>query len=62
MGPDDRLLGATIVGAAAAEVMAMLEIAMAGRLKYQVLQEMVLAHPTWAESLNNVFRDLKEGK
>ncbi|MGI4884102.1 MAG: mercuric reductase [Janthinobacterium lividum] len=62
VGPDDRLLGATIVGAAAAEVMAMLEIAMAGRLKYQVLQEMVLAHPTWAESLNNVFRDLKEGK
>jgi len=62
VGPDDRLLGATIVGAAAAEVMAMLEIAMAGRLKYQVLQEMVFAHPTWAESLNNVFRELKEGK
>ncbi len=62
VGPDDRLLGATIVGAAAAEVMAMLEIAMAGRLKYQVLQEMVFAHPTWAESLNNVFRELKAGK
>ena len=61
VGPDDRLLGATIVGAAAAEVMAMLEIAMAGRLRYQVLQEMVFAHPTWAESLNNVFRELKEG-
>ncbi|OGX82748.1 mercuric reductase [Hymenobacter coccineus] len=62
VGPDDRLLGATIVGAAAAEVMAMLEIAMAGRLKYQMLQEMVFAHPTWAESLNNVFRELKEVK
>lgn len=62
VGPDDRILGATIVGAAAAEVMAMIEIAMAGRLKYQVLQEMIFAHPTWAESLNNVFRELKPGK
>ena len=61
VGPDDRLLGASIVGPAAGEVMAMLQIAMAGRLKYQALQEMVFAHPTWAEALNNVFRELRAG-
>ena len=62
VGPDDRLLGACIVGAAAAEVMAMLEIAMLGRLKYQALQNTIFAHPTWAEALNNVFRELKPGQ
>ncbi len=62
VGPDDRILGASIVGAAAAEVMAMLEIAMAGRLKYPVLREMIFAHPTWAEALNNLFSRLEPGK
>lgn len=62
VGPDDRIIGATIVGAAAAEVMAMLEIAMAGRLKYQALAEMIFAHPTWSEALNTVFQELKPGK
>jgi len=32
---------------------------MAGRLKFQQLQDMIFAHPTWAEGLNNVFRDLR---
>ncbi|GAB3300415.1 mercuric reductase [Hymenobacter humi] len=61
VGKDDRLLGATLFGPEAGEIMAVIEVAMAGRLKYQQLQEMVFAHPTWAEGLNNVFRDLKKG-
>ncbi|MCC3151645.1 mercuric reductase [Hymenobacter sp. BT770] len=61
VGNDDRLLGATLLGSEAGEIMAILEVAMAGRLKYQQLQEMIFAHPTWAEGLNNVFRDLKRG-
>jgi pyruvate/2-oxoglutarate dehydrogenase complex dihydrolipoamide dehydrogenase (E3) component len=61
VGDDDRLLGATLVGPEAGEIMAIIEVAMAGRLKYQQLQNMVFAHPTWAEGLNNVFRDLKVG-
>ncbi len=61
VGADDRLLGATLFGPEAGEIMAVLEVAMAGRLKYQQLQEMIFAHPTWAEGLNNVFRDLKKG-
>ena len=60
VGNDDRILGATLLGPEAGEVMAVLEVAMAGRLKYQQLQEMIFAHPTWAEGLNNVFRDLKK--
>ncbi|OGX83793.1 mercuric reductase [Hymenobacter glacialis] len=61
VGKDDRLLGATLLGPEAGEIMAVIEVAMAGRLKYQQLQEMIFAHPTWAEGLNNVFRDLKKG-
>ena len=61
VGADDRLLGATLFGPEAGEVMAVVEVAMAGRLKYQQLQEMIFAHPTWAEGLNNIFRDLKRG-
>ena len=61
VGNDDRLLGASLLGPEAGEIMAVLEVAMAGRLKYPQLQEMIFAHPTWAEGLNNVFRDLKKG-
>jgi hypothetical protein len=35
--------------------MAMLQIAMMGKLPYTVLQNAVFAHPTLAESLNNLF-------
>ena len=62
VGDDDRLLGATLLGTEAGEVMAVIEVAMAGRLKYQQLQDMIFAHPTWAEGLNNVFRDLKRAE
>jgi len=58
VGPDDRILGAAIVGPEAGEIMTMLQIAMAGRLRYQQLQNMVIAHPVWAEGLNVVWREL----
>ena len=61
VGDDDRLLGATLLGPEAGEIMAIIEVAMAGRLNYQQLREMIFAHPTWAEGLNNVFRDLRRG-
>jgi hypothetical protein len=35
--------------------MSMIEIAMLGRLPYTVLKEAIFAHPTLAESLNNLF-------
>jgi hypothetical protein len=32
---------------------------MMGNLRYQELQDMVIAHPLWAEGLNNVWKDLE---
>ncbi|QNH61627.1 mercuric reductase [Hymenobacter sediminicola] len=59
IGDDDRLLGATVLCAEGGEIMSMFQLMMAGRLKYQQIQDMVLAHPCWAEGLNNVFTQLK---
>jgi len=33
-----------------------------GHLKYSVLRDAVLAHPTLAESLNNLFFHFDDGK
>jgi len=38
--------------------MAMFEIAMMGKLAYPALKDGIFAHPTLAESLNNVFMKL----
>jgi pyruvate/2-oxoglutarate dehydrogenase complex dihydrolipoamide dehydrogenase (E3) component len=54
----DQILGAAILGIEGGEIMAQIQIAMLGRLRYQVLQEGIFAHPTLAESLNNVFGSL----
>jgi len=54
--PDtDQLLGAAIFGVEGGEIMSMLQIAMMGKLPYTALRDAVFAHPTFAESLNNLF-------
>jgi len=50
-----QILGGAILGIEGGEIMAMLEMAMMGRLPYTVLRDAVFAHPTLAESLNNLF-------
>jgi pyruvate/2-oxoglutarate dehydrogenase complex dihydrolipoamide dehydrogenase (E3) component len=50
-----QILGAAILGLEGGEIMAMLEIAMLGRLPYTVLRDAIFAHPTLAEALNNLF-------
>jgi pyruvate/2-oxoglutarate dehydrogenase complex dihydrolipoamide dehydrogenase (E3) component len=50
-----QILGAAVLGLEGGEVMAMLEIAMMGRLPYTALRDGVFAHPTLAEALNNLF-------
>ena len=50
-----QILGAVILGLEGGEIMSILEVAMLGKLPYTVLQNAVFAHPTLAESLNNVF-------
>jgi len=59
VGADDRILGAAILGPEAGEIMTILQVAMAGRLRYQQLENMVIAHPIWAEGLNVVWKELE---
>lgn len=51
----DRILGCAILGIEGGELMSMLQIAMMGNLPYTTLQNATFAHPTLAESLNNLF-------
>lgn len=54
----DRILGAAVLGVEGGEVMSVLQVAMMGGLPYTALRDAVLAHPTLAESLNNLFATL----
>jgi len=51
----DDILGFTMFGAEAGEVMAVVQTAMLGRLPFTTLREAVLAHPTMAEGLIQLF-------
>jgi pyruvate/2-oxoglutarate dehydrogenase complex dihydrolipoamide dehydrogenase (E3) component len=51
----DQILGAAVLGIEGGEIMAMLQLAMMGRLPFTALREGIFAHPTLAESLNNLF-------
>jgi pyruvate/2-oxoglutarate dehydrogenase complex dihydrolipoamide dehydrogenase (E3) component len=51
----NQILGAAVLGIEGGEIMAMLEVAMMGRLPFTTLREGIFAHPTLAESLNNLF-------
>ena len=56
----NQILGCAILGIEGGELMAMLEIAMMGHLPYTVLREAIFAHPTLAESFNNLFESFEE--
>ncbi len=53
-----QILGAAILGVDGGELMAMIEIAMLGKVPYPVLRDGIFAHPTLAELLNNLFAGL----
>jgi pyruvate/2-oxoglutarate dehydrogenase complex dihydrolipoamide dehydrogenase (E3) component len=55
-----RILGAAVLGIEGGEIMSMLQIAMMGGVPYTALRDGVFAHPTLAESLNNLFATLKD--
>jgi pyruvate/2-oxoglutarate dehydrogenase complex dihydrolipoamide dehydrogenase (E3) component len=50
-----QILGCAVLGIEGGEVMAMMQIAMMGQVPYTTLRDGVFAHPTLAESLNNLF-------
>jgi pyruvate/2-oxoglutarate dehydrogenase complex dihydrolipoamide dehydrogenase (E3) component len=58
----EQILGATVLGIEGGEVMAVLQMAMMGHVKYTVLRDGVFSHPTLAESLNNLFFHFDDGK
>lgn len=54
----DEILGCAVLGIEGGEIMAIMEVAMLGKLPYTALRDATFAHPTLAESLNNLFADL----
>ena len=57
-GSDDRILGFTMIGAEAGEVMAAVQTAMLADLPYPRLRDAILAHPTMAEGLGLLFSNV----
>jgi pyruvate/2-oxoglutarate dehydrogenase complex dihydrolipoamide dehydrogenase (E3) component len=55
---DDRILGFTMIGAQAGEVMAVVQTAMIADLPYTRLREADYAHPTFSEGLNFLFSNV----
>jgi len=55
---DDRILGFTMIGAEASEVVSVVQTAMLAGLPYTALRDAVLAHPTMAEGLGPLFSNV----
>ena len=55
---DGTILGAAVLGAEGGETMSVLEMAMLGGIGWERVRDATLAHPTFAESLNNLFMTL----
>jgi pyruvate/2-oxoglutarate dehydrogenase complex dihydrolipoamide dehydrogenase (E3) component len=55
---DDRILGFTMIGSEAGEVIAAVQTAMLANLPYPRLRDAVLAHPTMAEALDPLFSNV----
>jgi pyruvate/2-oxoglutarate dehydrogenase complex dihydrolipoamide dehydrogenase (E3) component len=57
-----RILGAAVLGTEGGEIATLFQIAMLGNLPYTVLRDGIFAHPTFAESLNNVFTAMERSE
>jgi pyruvate/2-oxoglutarate dehydrogenase complex dihydrolipoamide dehydrogenase (E3) component len=58
VGADDRILGFTMIGSEAGEVMAAVQTAMLARLPYQQLRDAAIAHLTMAEGLGPLLSNV----
>lgn len=54
-----EILGGAILGIEGGEVVTVLQMAMMGGLRWTALRDAMIAHPTIAESLNNLFMTLE---
>jgi pyruvate/2-oxoglutarate dehydrogenase complex dihydrolipoamide dehydrogenase (E3) component len=57
---DDRILGFTMIGAEAGEVLGVLQTAMLGQLPYTTLRDAAFTHLTFAEGLGPLFGKVPE--
>ena len=55
-----EILGCAVLGVEGGELMSMLSIAMMGKVPYTTLRDAIFAHPTLAESFNNLFDELRD--
>jgi pyruvate/2-oxoglutarate dehydrogenase complex dihydrolipoamide dehydrogenase (E3) component len=55
----DRILGFTMFGSEAGEVMAAVQTAMLAGMPYTGFRDAILAHPTMAEGLNSLFSEVQ---
>src|SRR5262249_36119811 len=55
IGPDDRILGFTVFGAEASELMAVVQTAMVAGMPYTAVAGIIYTHPTAAEGLVSLF-------
>jgi pyruvate/2-oxoglutarate dehydrogenase complex dihydrolipoamide dehydrogenase (E3) component len=55
-----QMVGAAILGIEGGEIMSQVQLAMMGKLPYTVLKDAVFAHPTLAESFNNLFSHFQD--
>jgi pyruvate/2-oxoglutarate dehydrogenase complex dihydrolipoamide dehydrogenase (E3) component len=54
-----KILGAAVLGQEGGEIMSVLQMAMEGGITYDQVRFFVFAHPTYSESLNNLFLPLE---
>jgi pyruvate/2-oxoglutarate dehydrogenase complex dihydrolipoamide dehydrogenase (E3) component len=55
-----KILGAAVLGQEGGEIMSVLEMAMEGGITYDRIRYCVFAHPTYSESLNNLFMRIED--
>ncbi|QHS54657.1 mercuric reductase [Mucilaginibacter sp. 14171R-50] len=55
-----KILGAAVIGTEGGEIMSVLQMAMEGGITYDRIRYCVFAHPTYSESLNNLFMALED--
>jgi pyruvate/2-oxoglutarate dehydrogenase complex dihydrolipoamide dehydrogenase (E3) component len=55
IAPDDTILGFTALGPNTGELLPVVQLAMAQKLPYTAIQDLILVHPTIGEGLTGLF-------
>jgi len=57
---DDRILGFTMIGAEADGLLAAMQMAILGNLRYPTVRDAIFAHPTLAEGLGSLYSNVPQ--